>query len=727
MSQHEMARPGIAGLARALCLAGAIGFSAAVSAEEPTKEGERSATKGDKSLKLSPVVVTATRVEENSFDLPLAIDVVSQDSIRAGKLEVNVSEVLNQVPGTNVQNRENFAQELQISIRGFGARSQFGTRGVKLFSDGIPLSTPDGQGGPGGIDLGSAQRIEVLRGAFSALYGNHSGGVVQAFTADGPPNPTLGASFSMGSYDTWRAGMNFGGQSGSLNYTGNYNHFETDGYREHSAAEKQSFNGKATYGYGGGSSLSLVAGWYDVPLAEDPLGLDAQQVAQNRRQAILSAYQFNTRRSLDNTQIGAVIEHNFSDRDQVRGLAYLGNRGNEQYLPFTGNFGLSSGGVSTIDRDFGGVNLRWTHRDTLGETPMTFTAGVDYDKADDDRKGYVNDFGVRGALRRDEDNTVDSWGAYAQGQWELTPQWSAFAGLRYTKVSFESSDRFITATNPNDSGSQDYDDWTPVAGLLWKAAPTLNLYANYGRSFETPTFIELAYRPDGLSGLNFGLQPSTSDQYEIGAKAFIGPNARVNAALFYIDTENEIVIATNQAGRSTFQNAPGSERLGLELSFEGDLGRGLTGYVAYTYLNAEYSESFRTCTATPCNTITGVNTALVPSDSRIPGISRYSAYGELTWRYAPLGFTTAVEGVWNGKVAVNDLNSEFAGSYALLNWWAGFEQRVGRWRFKEFARVNNVFDRKYIGAVIVGDLNGRYYAPAPERNYLVGVNASYAF
>lgn len=665
------------------------------------------------------VVVTATRVEQSSFDLPVAIDSVDASQIRDQRLGVNISESLNRVPGTIVQNRETYAQEQSLVIRGFGARSQFGVRGIKLLADGIPASTPDGQGGTGLFDLSTAKRIEVLRGAFSALYGNHSGGVVQVFTEDGPPDPTLEASFTAGSYNTFREGLKFGGTSGNVNYIGSYSQLTTDGYRDHSEARKDQANVKLRLQTSDDSSLTLVGNYLSQPNNQDPLGLTATQVAANRRQAQpgnlgRGAEFYDTRRSLSNMQGGAVFDKTISDSDSLRFIAYGGTRRNEQYLPIQAN------GVSAFDRDFQGTGLRWTHKFSR----VTLTSGADYERAQDLRQGFANLNGDKGALSRDEINTVYQAGAYSQAQWDVTDKFNLSGGIRYTRVAFNSEDHFLS--NGDDSGDARYSAWTPTAGALYKLTPTLNLYANAGRSFEAPTFIELAYRPNGASGLNFDLRPSKSKQYEVGLKAFVADDVRVNLALFQIDTSNEIVINTNQGGRATYQNAGDTSRRGVELGLDGPLGAGFTGTLSATWLEAKFQDSYLTCggVTPPCSAAARVP---VTAGNKIPGVPNYSIFGELAWRYVPAGFSTALEARWNGKAYVNDTNTATADSYFTVNLRAGFEQKLGAWRLKEFARVDNVFDEEYIGAIYVNDQNARYYAPAPERSYLAGVSASYRF
>ncbi len=714
---------------------------------------------GESAAQQAPVVVTATRIEQSSFDLPTAITSIDQQQIQdEGKLGVQISEQLNQVPGTVVQNRDSFAQEQQITIRGFGARSQFGTRGVKLLADGIPVSTPDGQGNPGLFDLDSAGRIEVLRGPFSALYGNHSAGVVQVFTQDGPADPTLTFSGMAGSWDTWKAGVKFGGTTpGRTNYIGSASTFSTDGYRDHSAARKDQFNSKLSWELQGGSTLGLVINYLNQPDNEDPLGLTATQVQQNRRQADPLAEQFNTGRSLDNTQAGLVFETPLTSNDTLRLMGYLGSRNNNGLLAIpvlTQNQVKQSGGVTNLSRNFGGFSGRWTHTGDLFGGAYTLSTGGEFDFSNEDRHGYINNNGTQGALKRDENDTADSWGVYMQGEWQATEKLSTSAGVRWTKVQIRSDDFFIctntvnttgtplgtcsgttnavtanSATwNPDDSGHVTYSAVTPVGGLVYKLTPAVNLYANAGRSFETPTFIEVAYRLNG-SGLNFDLNPAESTHYEIGAKAFLTSQTRMEVALFHVDTSDEIVVQSNAGGRATYQNAD-TRRTGVELALNSNLGYGFAGLVSYTALNAYFSQDFSTCPqpaptgGPPCPQNALVS---VPSGNNIPGVPNQWAYGELSWAYAPYSFTTAVEVRWQDKVYVNDVNTQYADAFTVVNLRFGLEQRAGKWAFGESFRVDNLFDQEYIGGVIVNDSNGRYYAPAPTTSYTIGATVAYKF
>jgi iron complex outermembrane receptor protein len=718
--------------------------------------------------KIAPtVVITGTRVEQNSFDLPMAIDVIDTATIQEQRATVNLSEVINRVPGVASAGKENYTQEQSLTIRGFGARSAFGVRGVKLFADGIPASTPDGQGGTGLFDLASASRIEVLRGPFSALYGNHSGGVVQIFTEDGPDRFTVTPSFQFGSYGSIRSGVKFGDTVGNFNYTASVSDFHTDGYRDYSKSDKQQANFKARWMLADKTSLTVV-GNYMHQQGDDPLGLNIDQLGGDRRQQGTGALSgangnrtadfFGTRRTLENTQGGFILETAVSERDTVRAMVFLGNRNNAQYLAINSlvqNNIRAAGGLSTFDRDYWGTNVRWTHR----YDKATITVGAEYERADEDRKGFRNgdtvandnllnaNYGTRGDLKRDERNVAEQSGVFMQGEWAATEQLLLSGGIRYSKVEFDSNDRFICTINgaacsgstltvntglnrlnPDDSGSADFSDWTSTAGAVWKLTPTTNLYANAGQSFEAPTLIELAYRPNDESGLNFDLKPSTSKQYEMGVKTYLNETTRMDAAVFYIDSEKEIVTQSNQNGRVVYQNAGDTSRRGFELSVDSRISQSFSAYAALTLIDAKFEDSFRTCLVAQCSQLTA-NSSIVDKGNKIAGVANKSFYGELTYRHAPLGFSGAVEYRASGRMFGDDTNQVRVGGYGVAAIRAGFTQKVGGWKLNEFARIDNLFDKEYVGSVYINAgeaATGRYYAPASERTWLIGLSASYA-
>ncbi len=659
------------------------------------------------------VTVTATRVERPLLEVPAALDRVHADELRFARPQVNLSESISRVPGIIVQNRQNYAQDLQVSSRGFGARASFGIRGIRLLADGIPASMPDGQGQASTFDLGSAERIEVLRGPFSVLHGNASGGVINVMTERGAREPGIAPSLALGSYGTTRAALKAGGLADSVDWRVNASRFRTDGYRQHSAARRAQLNAKLTFGLGETTSLALVANGLDSPDTQDPLGLTRMQAETDPRQAVANAFTFDTRKSVRQQQAGATLTHRVGDTS-VEGTLYAGHRDVRQFLAFAGAApATTSGGVIDLDRDYGGAALRVSRRDTWLGKPLTLSLGGEHERMDERRKGFVNLNGQPGELRRDEDDVVTATGLYAQGEWRFAERWILLAGVRTNRVAFRSSDFYIAPGNPDDSGAKTYRRTTPVAGLTWRLAPATSLYVNAGRGFETPTFTELAYQNSG-TGLNFALAASRSRHVEAGLKTVFAGGARLNVALFEIATRDEIVVDASSGGRTTFKNAGRTQRTGLEASAEGTLGAGFEALAALTLLDATFRDAFTS----------GATTVL--AGNRLPGVPRGNLYAELRWRHAPSGFTAALEAQHRTRVAVNDLNTEFADAYTVTNLALGFEQRGRAWRVVEFLRIDNLADRRTIGSVIVNETNGRFYEPAPGRGYLVGVQARYA-
>jgi iron complex outermembrane recepter protein len=665
------------------------------------------------------VVVSATRQPQPSLEIPASVDRIYADEIRDGRPQVNLSESLGRVPGIVVQNRQNYAQDLQISSRGFGARSTFGVRGIRLIADGIPATMPDGQGQAATFALGSAASIEVLRGPFSSLYGNASGGVISVQTEDGPEIPTGELDLLAGSYRTRRAALKLGGQSGIANGIADLSRFETDGYRRHSAAKRDHLNGKVRFD-GDSSSFTLIGNSLRQPDTQDPLGLTRAQFDQDARQATATALQFNTRKSVFQDQMGGAFNHRIDNTQRLQATLYGGQRYVEQFLaiPTTTQSDVRhSGGVVNLDRGYGGAALRY-FKDL---SPFKLAFGVEYERMDERRKGFFNDNGVATFLKRDEDNTVASTDLYAQGEWKFAERWSAMAGVRASSVHFESVDHFVVPGNGDDSGERTYRATTPVAGLVFRLTPLTSFYGNVGRGFESPTFAELAYRTVSgtATGLNFALDASYSRHAEAGVKTIVPGWARINAALFNVVTRNEIVTDQNQGGRSTFKNAGHTDRNGIELGAETITGGPLEARFAFTYLKAAFREGFTTLTGTPSVPVT------VQGGSLIPGVPKSQLYGEL--RYRRERYFAQLEGLHKSRVPVNDQNSEFADAYTTVNIVGGLTQQARSWRLTEFVRVDNLTDRNYVGSVIVNDANSRYYEPSPRRNMTVGVQARLQF
>ena len=684
--------------AKLLLIAACFGIAADAAAQEEKR--------------LADVVVSASRSEQERFDAPASIDAIQVDPLRTASPLVNMSELLGTVPGIQIRERQNYAQDLQLSVRGFGTRSTFGVRGVRILIDGIPATMPDGQGQAATATLTSARRIEILRGPVAQLYGNAAGGVLQVFTADPPLAPQASyaiASVGAGSDEQRQLGFTLAGGSETLGGLLDVSRYETDGYRDHSAAERTQVNAKVLWKPSGSTKVTGLINLFEQPLAQDPLGLTRAQFEQNPRQVAPVALTFDTRKTVDQQQAGLVVEHKFDRSNTLNARLYAGRREVFQTLSFAGDAANSAGGVVDLDSRYRGVGVSWTHATQAGGKPLNWTIGMEADDLDQTRRGFVNNNGTPGELRRDENSNADNVDLFGQVDWIFAPQWKVAAGARTSRVRFSVDDRYVTADSPNDSGSVEYRNTSPVLGLVWYANDNLNLYGNLGRGFETPTLAESAYRSGG-TGPNLGLRPSKSRQGEIGMKWRSGTQS-ADLALFTARSRNEIVPQATENGRSIFQNVDGVDRRGFEASWRNDMGSISTQF-AYTLLDARFKQSF-----------TRPNGVVVAAGNRLPGAPLHSLFTQLEYRPAQ-NLSTALEMRLESKTYVDDLNSETAPGYAVFNLRAAQEFRAGAARWTLFGRIDNVLDRDYAGSVIVNDGNRRFYEPAPGRRFFIGLRAS---
>ena len=671
------------------------------------------------------VIKRASTGELSELDTPAAVSVIDGEDFRNSKAQVNLSESLGSVPGLQVQNRQNYAQDLQLSVRGFGSRSMYGVRGVRIYVDGIPATMPDGQGQTSNIDLNSVERVEVLRGPFSALYGNASGGVVNVDTQTGSQPASLEAGTYFGSYGSFRNSVKASGATGDGTHAGDVNYlisgsrFTTDGYRDHSGTQKNLGNGKLGVRIDDASTLTLMFNSVSVD-ANDPGGLTESEWHDDPKQA-RRADQYNARKSLDQTQVGLRYQRQMGENDEFSLMTYHGERHTTQYqtIPATSQKNpLNAGGVIVLERKYSGVDTRWKHDDQIGSVPFSVTGGLDYETMTERRFGYENfnsegDLGVKGDERRNEKNVMWNLDPYLQTTWNLTSRWTLDAGARYSTVSFDSQDYYITGSNPDDSGSRRYHKLLPMASLNYAVTPALNTYISAGRGFETPTINELSYRTDGKSGLNLGLEPSTSTTVELGSKWRVG-NGLVTAAVFQTDTDDELIVAQSTGGRSSYTNAGKTRRRGLELSLDQQIEENWRVKMAWTLLDATFRNE--TCGAGDCT----------PAGNRLPGIARNMGYASLEW--APVeGWHAGADIRYMSDIEVNDENSEQAPAYTVASVNAGYRFNWNNVTLDLFTRVDNLFDRNYVGSVIVNEGNGRYFEPAPGRNYGGGATLSYSF
>ena len=696
-------------------------ISQGIHAEEPVTEVQR----------LAPIVVEATRTDRTLLNTPASAYYLSQN--QPNSLNVNLSETLKGVPGLQLNNRENYAQDLQISMRGFGARSTFGVRGVRLYVDGIPATMPDGQGQTSNIDLNSLDHIEVLSGPFSSLYGNSSGGTIltQSREGQGPDSVTLG--YSGGSQNKGQTNLVLQGGADNASepsYVISSSYFDTDGYRDHSSAHKVLNNAKLTWELDDGSKINWINNYVKIS-ADDPGGLNREQWQADPKQVANNVLLYNARKEIEQLQTGLTWNKPINDQYELYGMAYWGQRAVTQYqsIPSTAQGGVNHvGGVIDFDRNFYGADLRWTGKEVLPN--LKLIAGVAVDAMTEDRKGYQNflgdRLGVKGELRRDEDNTLWNLDPYLQASYHFAPDWTLDAGLRYSNVHFKTKDYYIVDAdeeddrNGNNSGKTTYEKLLPSLALSWQILPELMAYTSYAQGFETPTFTEMAYPADG-SSRTFNLKAAESETYEMGLKSanILGD---FTVAVFQTKTKNDIVSAGSEGGRATFRNADKTLREGVELSWNKNLWRDLIAQASYSYIDATFDADIPEI----LNQNGSIAVSRVESGNYIPGIAKNQAFLSLGWK-PENGLSAGLDVRYSDRIYVNDTNTEYAPSYTVAGANVGYNWNVKDWSVKTFARLDNLFDKDYSGSVIVNESNSRFFEPAEGRNWSAGLSITKEF
>ena len=681
------------------------------------------------------VLIIGSARAQRALDSPFAISSIDATALRDAGPMVNLSEAMAQVPGLVVNNRNNYAQDLQISARGFGARAGFGVRGLRLYTDGIPATMPDGQGQVAHFDLAGAQRVEVLRGPFSVLYGNSSGGVIALFGA--PVTAALAeVGVDAGSFGLRQARATVAAPLGNgFDLRASLSKLETDGFRPQSAADRRLAN--LRLGWQGANDRVVLLVSDHAQNAQDPLGLSLAGLQADPRGTAAVATQFDTRKTIAQTQAGVNWRHQFAEGGVLRESSlslHSGERSVVQYLAIPAGTQANvrhGGGVIDFDRRYEGMEARLQ----FGWAGVNAVAGVAVERQTDDRRGYENftgtsaaptALGVQGKLRRDETNSAESRDAFLQAEWALGPALSATAGLRAGRVTIDVEDRYINGLNGNDGGSLRFDYTNPVLGLRWTAAPGWALHASVARGFESPTLGELAYSADN-SGFNKTLGGQTSHQAELGSK-WRSPAFDVDATLFMVRTDDEIGVRSNTGGRASFQNVGRTKRHGAELATTWRPATGLRVQAALSWLHAEYADSFITCDGTPCPGQNNAALKTVPAGNRIAGTQRANAWAQAAWRTGPLGGEWALEWRATARTLANDLNTAAAPGYALAHLrWSGKLALGPSDALELLARIDNLLNRDHVGSVIVNDGNGRFYEPGAPRSLLLSMRWQHRF
>ncbi|QNN71032.1 TonB-dependent receptor family protein [Thermomonas carbonis] len=658
----------------------------------------------DTARTLDTVVVTAAPLPSDRLRQPSATSVVDGDALRARNPLFSTEEALRGIPGVSVRDRQNAAQDLQLSIRGAGARSAFGMRGVRVIVDGIPATMPDGQSQLGHLDLGTLQRLEILRGPLAILQGNAAAGVIVATTERGREPTGFDADTGMDSLGQRRWGAGMSTAAGTWDLRAGIGRLWGDGMRAQSASEREHANLRSGFEHAALGRIDLIVN-HVRQFAQDPQGLTRAELEQDPTLAAPAALAFDTRKYSRQDQAGFAWHKDLSASSAINVAVYTGSRDILQFqsIPVATQAAPGHGGaVIGFDRRYDGVDANWRHR---GSNGWRASAGLTREHMREDRRGWENFvrdtrstvLGVRGVLRRDERNLLRADGAYVQVQWPLAEAWSLDAGLRHSRIDVASRDRFLG--NGDDGGSLRFVRSSPVAALHWHSRGPLALHLAWGRGFETPTLNELAYAPVG-DGPNRALRPAVSSQWELAGRWVDGAQ-EWNWALFDVRSRDEIVVASSSGGRTTYRNAASGVRRGAELGWtlRGDR---WDAALASTWLDARLQDA---------GSVT----------ERLPGTAR--AWGSAELRYRLANDVAIGIGV-DASTAIEAGAGVRAPGFAK---WHLLASRAWTWRGRHvqgFARIDNVLDRRFAGSVIVAQAQGRYFEPAPGRSLVIGIEVA---
>ena len=694
-------------------------FALPAAAQEPVA-GDTSAADTTGITQLPELNVTVTRTEEPLARVPFAVGVLDREDLVRGQPTLGIDEALNNLPGVVVANRYNFSLDQRISIRGFGSRSNFGVRGLKILVDGIPQTLPDGQSQLTNVDFADLERAEVLRGSSSSLHGNASGGVISFQTARAAPGPFAQRVRVQGG-DGKRAGDGYykwqswtSGRSGDVSGTLSISQFKADGFRQHSAAEFRQLNAGADWIVSGSTVATVRLSLADNPEAQNPGALTRAEYEANPDSAAPNNILRNADKNVQQHQLAFGLQHFDAAGNEYNATVFglLRDLENPLAAPPDVGGGPTNGTYIRIDRGVGG--LRFTMARGLGtmENAPRLTAGVDLQRMRDDRQNLVHDAGVpTGVVFLDQVENVTELGPFAQLQWSPNEQLLVSGGARFDWVRFSLDDSFVA--DGDDSGDRSMSALSGNIGASWSFDERFVPYANISTSFETPTTTELVNQPDGSGGFNQDLGPQRAVNYEIGARGQPLPAVTYSVALFLGRVSDAIVQEEEVGGRAFFRNAQRTHNDGAEVGLSVSPVAGLTLNGAYTYAHYRFVEEPEG---------TGLD------GNRLPGVPDHF------WRFGlrtalAAGLYLDADHTISSSVASDDANTPEgivdAWGEGVTNMRLGWQGDVGVLRLSPFLGVNNLWDRRYIGSVTLNGLFGRVLEPAPRRVIYFGTEVGY--
>jgi iron complex outermembrane recepter protein len=692
----------------------ALVFTRSVWAQQPVRT-DTIARDTSRVTQLPEVQVTVTRTTEPLSRAPFATGVLDKNAFQRGQQTVGIDEALNNLPGVVVSNRYNFSLDQRITIRGFGSRSNFGVRGLKILLDGIPQTLPDGQSQLTNIEFADLERAEVLRGASSSLYGNASGGVIAFETEGAAPGP-FAQRVRVQAGDGQRDGDAFykwqswsSGRSGNVSGTLSVSQFKADGFRQHSAAEFRQLNAGLDYTMSGSTLGTVRLSLADNPQAQNPGALTQAEYDLDPELAAPSNVARGADKDAQQYQLALGLQH-FDDAGNQYDVSVFGvlrDLANPLAAPPDINPGPTAGTFVAIDRVVGGLRLSGNHRLGAATTAPRLSAGADVQRMRDHRQNFVSNAGQRtDAVFLDQFEKVTELGPFAQLQWSPVERLLASGGARYDWVHFDVDDHYF-GDGFDDSGSRTMSAASGNVGASWSFSDGFVPYVNVSTSFETPTTTELVNKPDGSGGFNPDLGPQRAVNYEVGARGQPTPRVTYSVALFLGRVTDAIVQLGEIGGRAFFGNTGKTHNDGAEVGLTVTPLTGVSLSGAYTYAHYRFASG--------------------PNDgNRLPGVPDH--FWRLGLRTAlPKGFFLDADHTLSSSIAADDANQIIVDGWGagVTNARLGWDGIVGQLHVGPFLGVNNLWDRQYVGSVTLNGLGGRVLEPAPGRVIYMGAELGY--
>lgn len=647
--------------------------------------------------KLEEVAITAAKIKTSKEALPLAVSIQDFRESQASRQQLSFNDYLIDIPGVFALNANNYAQDIRVSIRGFGARSAFGIRGIKLLIDGIPETTPDGQGQIDNLNLAAIKSIEVIRGPSSLLYGNASGGVISVNTID-RSDSNANAGVIIGNYGMtqYQLGASLYTNKSSFIFRGN--HTKTDGYRDFSGFESTNLNLRSFHELSPNSKLNFQLNYTNSPFAKDSGSLDQEAVEINRRQARDRNVTFDTQESVSQFKFGTSFKHRFHIQLLLNTYGYYANRRFEAKLPF------EFGGAIDLSRNYFGHGSSLDYQINGSKLENTLNIGYELGFQNDDRQRFRNVEGVIGGQTLDQREIFNSYGFYIVDHFK-TGRFLIRGGIRYNINKLEVRDRFLD--NGNDSGAITLNALNYSVGINYKMVDNHHLFGAISTSFETPVLSELSNNPSGEGGFNLNLDAQEAINYEIGYKIKT-ENVQLEFVAFYIDTDGDLVSFELEEfpDRDFFRNAGNTIRRGIELFYMQRISHHWNFNTSYTYSDFKYG--------------TYVVGETDFGDNFLPAIPKHRISLNSTFQTED-GWYVQLQGQHIGSLYTNDANSVKDDAYTLINLKVRKSFECKQLKFIPFMGINNLFDESYNDNIRINAFGGRYFEPGAGINMYGGL------